>query len=158
MSNINEEMIECDRGMLLSQTKDGDYVPFFIQCREEDILWDTDTPKEWLDAINNAKIVTGSMVAPQSLFVGKTESDSHNERWGITIGDDMHCRLSKRIWIDSSFVHVTGTNKVLHATIDLPVKISASRLERFSMNVIKSFNNSYYTSPIRYVSINCIPK
>lgn len=112
-SEREEPKYECKKGWLLSSTKDGDQVPFFLYTRSQDIHWDYDGLKEVIEDIfgNNHLSVIDTKV-----YIPGASLKIHYGTWDCTIDLGLReIRLSKRINI-VEFFEMVDRNRFTYTT------------------------------------------
>lgn len=111
----------CPVGMLVTQDEYGDYVPFLMQVRDKEIIWDMDMfSEETFNAINNmnADVVAAKYPLPSYTLI--------KNGWIISVEYDGTIEARKEIKFNDSelvFTYLKPTNDVLSTRIDLPFRI-----------------------------------
>lgn len=112
---------DCPVGMFITQDESGDYVPFLLQVRDKEIIWDMDKFSiETVNAINNMKpdVVSINYPLPSYRIL--------KDGWNIVAHYDGTIEAQKEIKFNDSaltFTSLKPTNDVYRTTIELPFKL-----------------------------------
>lgn len=106
---------KCQKGWILTPSPtDGEYVPFFVQVREQDVVYDEDNLPDELKNIynsgNNKKFLTNNKY---------WKFDYKN--WNIKLKSDGSYEATKKISIGEEFeTPVTSNINILSVNLELP--------------------------------------
>lgn len=177
------EKYNCPRGIIAVQDEEGNYVPFLVSVRGEDIVWNKNLPEELKD-IFTEEPTSRYVKEPTMKLVSKTwnDNDQFGEKMYATVTKDLDVEFTKRIHVttdhftldERAFLNTNSTSKSIYTTLHLPINVSASILDNFSVSAVlvsefseegttvgHEINNAstYFDDPITYSTVRVhLPK
>lgn len=177
------EKYNCPRGVVAVQDEEGNYVPFLISVRGEDIIWNKELPEELKDIFTEEPSAR-YIKEPTLKLVSKTwnDNDQFGEKMYATITKDLDVEFTKRIHVtvdhfvreNYAYINSNTTSKSIYTTLHLPINVSAAILDNFSVSAVllseyseegttsgHEINNAsvYFDDPITYSNVRVhLPK
>lgn len=86
---------ECNTGMLIYQDENGNYLPFLLRVRDNEIIWH-DLPEEILNLITTANPSSYATKIPSGSYVAKIND------WDLSLDENYKCTATKEFALGSS--------------------------------------------------------
>jgi hypothetical protein len=136
----------CSKGFLISKDDEGNYVPFFVRTRSQDIIWN-DT--------SNSKIMQALIDIGESTGVEET---SHKiklniKEWNVSLDSDKHVTYTRKINVvtDYLFGISEDDNTDFYATVLLPAPLACD--SELNIQVTKAVG----CDQLAYAALNTVP-
>ena len=123
----------CRKGWIMAPSpEDGEHVPFFVQVRDKDIVWDEETLPKLLNDLS----LLGS---EREIFYPVYQWKIKINGWVVTLNQDATYIATKRINVSEEFTSlVDGID--LYANLNLPFNTYID--DNFSVQTTKMSNDS----------------
>lgn len=124
---------ECQKGWILAPSLNGgDYVPFFINVRDKDIVWDDDNLSPELKRLAN-------LGTDKKIIFTDSKWIFEYKNWMIELFNTGKYNAKRKINISEEFDDSTMTSTEIKAIIDLPFETVND--ENFTAFITKSSSN-----------------